>query len=140
MKSGMMRISLKCRRMWKVKSWRYWRRYEVCYLKKFEKAKKKDIIKLVAPKLSDVLDDKKKENKVRNLLSVMKTEGIIDTDSDNKRRANWMLIKKCLRHVNTPAPQSWGVFWFSLSLICCKIKAWVFYSIFFLIIMTWFVP
>jgi len=28
------------------------------------------------------------------LLKLMKTEGIIDTDSDNMRRANWILIKK----------------------------------------------
>lgn len=72
----------------------YYKDLIVSYLKKFEKAQKKDIIKLIAPKLSDVLDEKQKENKVRNLLSVMKTEGIIDTDSDNKRRANWILIKK----------------------------------------------
>lgn len=72
----------------------YYKDLIVSYLKEYKKAQKKDVIKLIAPKLSDVLDDKQKENKVRNLLSVMKTEGIIDTDSDNKRRANWILIKK----------------------------------------------
>lgn len=38
-------------------------------------------------------DDKQKESKVRNLLKKLRAEGIITTDSDNKRLANWVLKK-----------------------------------------------
>ena len=49
--------------------------------------------KLLKDKLPDTLDDKQKESKVRNLLKKLKSEGIITTDSDNKRLANWVLKK-----------------------------------------------
>lgn len=44
----------------------------------YKEAKLLDINRLVLDKLPDVLDDKKKDNKVRNLLQAMKREGLID--------------------------------------------------------------
>lgn len=65
----------------------------ISYLETYKSGKKQDFIKLLKDKLPDTLDDKQKESKVRNLLKKLKTEGIITTDSDNKRLANWVLKK-----------------------------------------------
>ena len=73
---------------------KYYQDLIIGYLKEFGKAQKKDLLKLLWVKLSDVLDENQKENKVRNLIASMKAEGIIDTDSDNKRLAYWVLVKK----------------------------------------------
>ena len=56
-----------------------------------KKGKKQDFIELLADKLPDTMDEKQKNSKVRNLLSSLKNEGRITTDSDNKRLANWIL-------------------------------------------------
>lgn len=63
----------------------------VNYLRTYKKAKKKDFMLLLQDKLPDSLDVKQKEAKVKNLLQKMKQEGIITTDSDNKRLANWIM-------------------------------------------------
>lgn len=63
----------------------------VSYLKKYGNAQKKDIMKLVGPKLSEVLDNKQKDNKIQNLLKALKRDGIITVDSENKRTASWIL-------------------------------------------------
>ena len=63
------------------------------YLTTYKKAKKKDIVKLLIDKLPDSLDEKQKEAKVKNLLQKMKKDGIVTTDTDNKRLANWILTK-----------------------------------------------
>jgi ATP-dependent DNA helicase RecG len=47
------------------------------YLKKFGKAKRNEIDKLIIPKLSDVLTDKQKKSKVGNLLTALKKEKMI---------------------------------------------------------------
>ena len=73
---------------------KYYKDLIIDYLKEFGKAQKKDLMKLLFIKLPDALDEKQKENKMRNLLAAMKTEGIIDTDSSNKRKANWILAEK----------------------------------------------
>jgi hypothetical protein len=44
------------------------------YLKKFGKAKRNEIDKLIIPKLSDVLTDKQKKSKVGNLLTALRKE------------------------------------------------------------------
>lgn len=72
----------------------YYKKLIIDYLKKWGKGKKKDFVKLLFNKLPDVMDEKQKEYKVRNLLSSMKAAGIIDTDSDNNRIANWVLVKE----------------------------------------------
>lgn len=42
-----------------------------------DKVKRKDIDKFIWGKLSDVLDDKKKNNKIKNLLQELRKEGKI---------------------------------------------------------------
>lgn len=70
-----------------------YRKWIISYLKSYKRAKKQDFVDLLAKKLPDSLDEKQKKNKVRNLLHRMKQEGIITTDSQNKRLANWVLVK-----------------------------------------------
>jgi len=60
----------------------------VDYLKQWKKGKKKDFMELFFSKLPDLLDEKQKENKVRNVLTTMKATEIINIDSDNRRLAN----------------------------------------------------
>ena len=71
----------------------YYKKLIVNYLKKWGKGKRKDFMNLLLSKLPDVLDEKQKENKVRNLLTSMKLAGIITTDSDNKQKSYWILTK-----------------------------------------------
>ena len=66
----------------------------VSYLKQYEKGQKKDFRSLLWGKLPDSLSDDQKEFKITNLLKAMKKEGIIQTDSDNKQIANWILVKE----------------------------------------------
>lgn len=72
----------------------YYKQMIIDYLKSFKKAKKKDIVELLFDKLPNVFDEKQKDAKVRNLLSSLKQQGIIDTDNRNKRISNWILVKK----------------------------------------------
>lgn len=60
-------------------------------MRQYTVAKKKDIRTLLWDKLPNVLSDTQKENKIRNLLTSMKKVGIIDTDSDNQQKSNWIL-------------------------------------------------
>ncbi len=69
----------------------YYKKLIISYLETYEKGKKQDFIELLADKLPDTMDEKQKNSKVRNLLSSLKNEGRITTDSDNKRLANWIL-------------------------------------------------
>ena len=68
-------------------------RWIVNYLITYKKANKKDFMLLLQEKLPDSLNEKQKEAKVKNLLQKMKQDGIITTDSENKRLANWILKK-----------------------------------------------
>ena len=70
-----------------------YRKWVISYPETYKLGKKQDFIKLLKDKLPDSLDEKQKESKVRNLLKKMKKEGIITTDSENKRLANWVLVK-----------------------------------------------
>ena len=63
------------------------------YLKQYERASKKEIRELLWDKLPDVLSDKQKENKIHNLLTSLKKNGAIDTDSPNQQKSNWILKK-----------------------------------------------
>ena len=69
----------------------YYKDLIVSYLNEFGKAHKRDIMKLLVPKLSDVLDSKQKEFKIQNLLKALKRDEIISVDSENKRTAFWVL-------------------------------------------------
>ena len=48
---------------------------------------------LLWDKLPEVMDDKQKESKVKNLLAQMKRMGIITTDSENQQKSSWILVK-----------------------------------------------
>ena len=70
---------------------KYYKDLIVEYLKQYKKAKKKDIRELLWDKLPDALSDKQKEFKIGNLLSALKKNNIIDTDSTNQQRSYWVL-------------------------------------------------
>lgn len=70
---------------------KYYKDLIVEYLKKYGKAKKKDVRELLWDKLPDVLSDVQKENKIRNMLTMLKKQGIIDKDSENQQKSNWIL-------------------------------------------------
>ena len=72
---------------------KYYKDLIVEYLKKFERAKKKDIRDLLWEKMPNALNDTQKENKIRNLLSSMKKKDIIEPDSSNQQKSCWVLKK-----------------------------------------------
>ncbi|MCL1982349.1 MAG: putative DNA binding domain-containing protein [Clostridiales bacterium] len=61
------------------------------YLQQFGSGTKADIRKLLGNKLSDVLNDKQKDNKVRYLLASMQSSKIIERTTTNKRASAWQL-------------------------------------------------
>lgn len=72
----------------------YYRDLIVEYLKKYGKAKKKDIRDLLWDKLPDALyDDKRKNSKISTLLTALRVKGIITTDSPNQQISNWVLVE-----------------------------------------------
>jgi len=72
----------------------YYKKLIIDYLRKWGKGKKKDFIELLFSKLPDVMSEKQKEYKVRNLLTAMKKNGVIERDSTNQQKSNWILVKK----------------------------------------------
>lgn len=70
---------------------KYYKDLVVEYLKMYKSARKKEIRDLLWDKLPDALSDTQKENKLRNLLTSLKRAGVIDTDSDNQQKSNWIL-------------------------------------------------
>lgn len=70
-----------------------YQKWIISYLETYKKAKKQDIIQLLAEKLPDSLSEAQKEAKIKNILQKMKQNGMITTDSPNKRLANWILTK-----------------------------------------------
>ena len=72
---------------------RYYQDMIVDYLKKFGVGQKKDFRKLLMDKFPDVLTEKQKERKILTLLSALKRQNKIDTDSDNPRTCHWVLKK-----------------------------------------------
>lgn len=72
---------------------KYYKDLIIEYLKKYERAKKKDIRDLLWDKLPNALNDTQKENKIRNLLSSMKKKDIIEPDSSNQQKSYWILKK-----------------------------------------------
>ena len=70
---------------------KYYKDLIVEYLKKYHKAKRRDIKLLLWEKLPDSLSDKQKENKIHNILTAMKKSNIIQLDSDNQQISNWIL-------------------------------------------------
>ena len=73
---------------------KYYKDMIIDYLKEFKRANKKDLMKLLISKLPEVLDDKQKEYKIQYLIQSLKRDGVIQPDSDNKRRACWVFRHK----------------------------------------------
>lgn len=71
----------------------YYRDLIIKYLNQYNKGNKNDFRKLLFDKLPDSLDDKQKEYKLGNLISSMKRNGVIATDSDNRKTSFWVLVK-----------------------------------------------
>ena len=61
------------------------------YLQQFGHGVKADFVKLLGDKLSDVFDDKQKEKKVSNLLTIMSRKKLIEYDGKNRRNGKWIL-------------------------------------------------
>ncbi len=58
----------------------YYKQLITEYLRQFSTAKRVDINRLLVDKLPDVLSEKQKDNKIRNLLQALKQEGLIEPD------------------------------------------------------------
>ncbi|MDR1157593.1 MAG: putative DNA binding domain-containing protein [Oscillospiraceae bacterium] len=69
----------------------YYTQLIINYLCQYQRGRKSDFIKLLFSKLSDVLDAKQKENKVRNILTNMRQGGIIERADGNQRTGYWVL-------------------------------------------------
>ena len=61
------------------------------YLKQYRKASRQDLDTLLLDKLSDVLDDAQKRNKVRNLVQAMANAGIV-RNAGSRRYPQWVLV------------------------------------------------
>ena len=66
----------------------------VKYLAQYGSARRKDIQTLLLDKLPSVMEDKQKEDKIRNLLTSLRKQGIIRTDSGNQQKSSWILTDK----------------------------------------------
>ena len=66
----------------------YYKKLIVDYLRKFDSASRKEIEELLMDKLPEVLEKKKKYNKVTNLLASLRKEGKIYVE-----RRIWFLCK-----------------------------------------------
>jgi predicted transcriptional regulator containing an HTH domain and an uncharacterized domain shared with the mammalian protein schlafen len=71
----------------------YYKQLIVDYLNKWGKGRKNDFEKLLFDKLPDSLTAEQKNTKIRNLLSSLRIHGVIETDSENHQRSNWVLTK-----------------------------------------------
>ena len=63
----------------------------VKYLRQYHKASRQDLDTLLLDKLSDVLDDAQKRNKVRNLVQAMANAGIV-RNAGSRRYPQWVLV------------------------------------------------
>jgi len=65
----------------------------VSFLRQWGSGTKTDFIRLLGDKVSDVLDEKQKDNKLRNLLMAMKRDGLIKRSDENRRTGPWVLAR-----------------------------------------------
>lgn len=63
----------------------YYKKQILEYLEVYKQAKRLDIDVLILDKLPDILDEKQKSNKVKNLLQAMRRAGLIDLDGKTWR-------------------------------------------------------
>ena len=72
----------------------YYKDLMVSYLEQWGKGKRSDFVELRGNKLPDVLNEKQKVNKVRNYLSALHRDEVIERDDENQRTGAWRLTKK----------------------------------------------
>ena len=65
----------------------------VDYLREFGKTNRAAIRDLLFDKFPDTLSPSQKEWKVLTLLTALKRKGVITTDSDSRKIANWILVQ-----------------------------------------------
>lgn len=76
----------------------YYKNLIIEFIKKYKKASREDIDKLLLDKLSNVLNDSQKRNKIRNLLYEMsKKDKTIFNQSKSTAKPNWVLKKDKIR-------------------------------------------
>lgn len=71
----------------------YYKTLIINFLKEYNSASRKDIDALLLDKLSDILNQKQKQNKIRNILAEMSKEGLVKNTGSYKY-PNWILITK----------------------------------------------
>jgi ATP-dependent DNA helicase RecG len=69
----------------------FYRQMIMDYLKQWGRGSKKDFLELLDEKLPNALSDKQKDDKVRNLLALLRRDGQIVNTSPNRRSAIWEL-------------------------------------------------
>lgn len=72
---------------------KYYQDMIVNYLQEFGKANRAAMRDLLIDKFPDTLSPSQKERKVLTLLTALKRRGIITTDSENRKRSNWVLVQ-----------------------------------------------
>ncbi len=72
---------------------KYYQDMIINYLRKFGKANRAAIRDLLIDKFPDTLSSSQKERKVLTLLTALKRKGMITTDSENRKRSNWVLVQ-----------------------------------------------
>ena len=75
----------------KGQSDQFYKQMIIDYLKQWGKGTKKDFMELLGEKLPDVLSDKQKDDKIRNMLALLRREGRILNTSQSRRSAVWEL-------------------------------------------------
>ena len=76
---------------------RYYMDLIIKYLQQWGKGKKSDFIELLTDKLPDSLNDKQKNDKIRNMLALLRRNGSIINASPNRRSAIWELTESAKR-------------------------------------------
>lgn len=69
----------------------YYKKLIVDYVKKFRSATRENINTLLWDKLSDVLDERQKKNKIRNLLTALSTKDKVIKNAGPKKKSKWVL-------------------------------------------------
>lgn len=69
----------------------YYKKMVVDYIKKFRSATRENIDKLLWDKLSDILDEHQKKNKIRNLLTALSTKDKVIKNVGPKKKSKWVL-------------------------------------------------
>ena len=64
------------------------------YIRQYSAATREDIDKLLMPKLSEILTDDQKRNKIHNLLGKMKRDGIIRNQGGRGISSSYVLINQ----------------------------------------------